>query len=394
MMKPLVSRKERPGRPDQELLDGSGRDDEAQQRLGPGHHVVVEDRVLEEVDQGLGAEDAHEEVGDREHQQEDGDSLDRIGGPGAQAAGEGAARRGAPLGDHLVVEPVGRGQALPGDHEAERLGVPGGQASPDPLHALPPLPGDPGGQPGLEGVVPGEQHEPERAPGEPSLGKERLELGQRRLDGLVVAGPELRDAGLGDPLEQERQAGPLHRHRGDDVDPQRGGEPVGVDAEAARGGLVGHVEREREGDAGLGELAGEEQPPPEVLGVADLKADVLRLAEQDVPRHLLVLRHGEQVVGARRVEHVPALAADLGRAPGDLDGGAGVVRDGDVLAGQRAEEDALAHVGIAHQHERAGRGHDLLVIERLGAGGRGGLRGHGRASFVPASPRRQRSQRP
>ena len=258
-----------------------------------------------------------------------------------------------------------------------------GQGAPDPLDALQPLGGRPGGQPGLERVVAGQHHEAEGAPGEARRGQERLEVGERRLDGRVVARPELGDARLRDPLEQERQAGALHRHGGDHVDPQRGGEPVGVDADPAGGGLVGHVERQREGDAGLGELAGEQEPAPEVLGVAHLKADVLRLAEQDVAGHLLVLGHGEQVVGARGVEHVPAQAADLGRAPRDLHGGARVVRDGDVLAGERAEEDALADVGVAHQHQRARGGHDLLVVERLAAGGGARRGGHGRSSLDP-----------
>ena len=104
----------------------------------------------------------------REHQQEDGDPLHRVGRPGADAAGQRAPRRDLPPRDHLVVQPVGGGEPLPGHHEAERLRVARRERAPDPLHPLPRLPGDPRGQPGLQRVVPGEQHEPERAPGEPS----------------------------------------------------------------------------------------------------------------------------------------------------------------------------------------------------------------------------------
>ena len=110
---------------------------------------------------------------------------------------------------------------------------------------------------------------------------------------------------------------------------------------------VGHLE--------LAELEGEQQGAAEVLGVGDLDDDRALLAAHgpdEVPGHLLVLAQGQERVEAGRVDDLGSVPA---RRPAvDLDGRAGVVRDGGPQAGERVEERALADVGVAEEDDLPG----------------------------------------
>ena len=69
-----------------------------------------------------------------------------------------------------------------------------------------------------------------------------------------------------------------------------------AEADAPLDGLVVHVQAEDLRQAHLGDLRGEEEGPPEVLGVGDLEHRHLAVAEQQVAGHPLVLGHRVEAV--------------------------------------------------------------------------------------------------
>ncbi len=91
-----------------------------------------------------------------------------------------------------------------------------------------------------------------------------------------------------------------------------------------------------------------------------------RRRQQDVAGDPLVLRERKQRGGARRVADAVAPAPDDDRrALGHLDRRAWVVGDRHVLAGQRAEQDALADVRVADEDDgAASRGPPELIRAR------------------------------
>jgi hypothetical protein len=102
---------------------------------------------------------------------------------------------------------------------------------------------------------------------------------------------------------------------------------------------------------------------------------------QNVARNARVLASGQQIVETGRVDDLGVASVENGLGAGDLHRGAGEVGDRDVVVGEIAEENALAHVGVADEHY-------LLADHAAGAAaGGGGLSvlvwrrgGHGRAS--------------
>ncbi len=148
------------------------------------------------------------------------------------------------------------------------------------------------------------------------------------------------------------EAGAGGRGRGQHRDPEPALELRGLDADAEVARLVLQVEDEHLRAPELGELRGEVEHAAEVLRVPDLDDDRVGLGEQDVARHLLVLRLRRQRVGPGRVDDLGHAGEGARPGAGDLDGGPGVVRDGDVRPGERAEDHALPDVGVAHQQQR------------------------------------------
>ncbi len=131
-----------------------------------------------------------------------------------------------------------------------------------------------------------------------------------------------------------------------------------VHRHAATRRLVTHVQAQRQRQFHLGQLDGEQQDAAQVLGIPDLQHAAITAVQQNVAGDLLVLGGGNQRVGSRCVHGIAAAPAPHGAggepAAADLHGGAGIVGDRDVGAGEPAEEDALADVGIAHQDEVPG----------------------------------------
>ena len=144
---------------------------------------------------------------------------------------------------------------------------------------------------------------------------------------------------------------PPDRHRAHDLHSEHLGEQIAIDLHPQLARLVGHVEIEREGDSHLGELRRDEERATQVLGVGDLHHGLGGLIEEDIAGDPLVLRHRHQTVHARGVDDLRGLAVNPGLAPSHGDGGARIVGDGDVATGEKSEDDALADVGIADQHD-------------------------------------------
>ena len=82
----------------------------------------------------------------------------------------------------------------------------------------------------------------------------------------------------------------------------------------------------------------------------------------DVAGHALLVVEARHAVDAGRVHHEVA----VGLALRDVDGGAGVVGDIHVQPGERVEEDGLADVRVAGEHQ--------LAIGRVDRGGDRGVR--------------------
>ena len=181
------------------------------------------------------------------------------------------------------------------------------------------------------------------------------EEGERRAghvlrDGQVVPWRAGRRERRGHALDSQAPGGHGGAHR----DAERRLEPAQVEPDPPRLRLVVHVEDENGRHLELAELQGEQQRAAQVLGVGDLDDDRALFpahGAHEVPGDLLVLAQRDERVEARGVDDLdvgPAEAAAV-----DLDGRAGVVRDGGPQAGERVEEGALAHVGVAEEDDAA-----------------------------------------
>ena len=206
-------------------------------------------------------------------------------------------------------------------------------------------------EPRDEGLVAHEDHESQRTGRNGRHGEQRHHRGDGLLDGRRVCDPGAALAGGRDA----RQEGPdplvTDGHRGYDADAQTLGEDRCVDADAAGGGFVDHVEAQDMGDPHLRELNGQQQRSIEVLRVGNHHHRLGPPIEQHVASHALVLRRREEGGGARGVDDGELAAVHDDDPGGDLHRGARVVRDRGVLSREGAEERALADVGVADEHD-------------------------------------------
>jgi hypothetical protein len=129
-------------------------------------------------------------------------------------------------------------------------------------------------------------------------------------------------------------------------------EPRHVDVDAARPRLVDHVEHQDHRQPELGELRGQHQRAAQVARVGDLDDQLGAALLQQIARDLLVLaeRPFERVhPGVSTMSQTSAPTVARPRVIATVV--PGIVRDRDVAAGQPAEDDALADVGIADQRD-------------------------------------------
>jgi hypothetical protein len=160
---------------------------------------------------------------------------------------------------------------------------------------------------------------------------------------------------LADRAPELVDADSARRHRRPHGDAEGLRESLRVDPQAARLGLVGHVQAEDGRDAELPELQREHEGAPEVLRVRDLDDGDIGIAPrrgEEVPRDPLVLGEGNEGVHAGRVHEL-----DSGSAREDaarhLNRRARVVRDRRAQPRERVEERALADVRVPHEEDPA-----------------------------------------
>jgi len=188
-------------------------------------------------------------------------------------------------------------------------------------------------------------------------------VGETRIEPAGMPGR----GGLRDETEQLVDA---HTHGGDgrvdrNAEPRR--ETGCVDLDAAGLAIVDHVQVEDHGDAELGQLQGQEEGAPQVLGITDLDDRIRPRGQDHVPGDFLVLGLGHQAVHARCIDDLIGLTVDPQMAARDFHRGAGVVGDDRILAGDLAEDHRFADIGIADKDDRtsvpAGFGHLVPVAE-------------------------------
>jgi hypothetical protein len=231
-------------------------------------------------------------------------------------------------------------------------------------------------QPRMHRFIATQQHDGEPAAVGVRLRKERHEPRDRRFDRRRVGEGEPAPPLVADGAAQVVQPLAPGRDRAEDAHAEPLLEPAAVDANTDLRRLVVHVEIEGEGEPELGQLRGEHERAPQVLGVGHLHDGARGTREQDIAGHGLVLGHGHEAVDSGRVEHFVRGAVDLGLAARHGDGGPGVVGNGDVAAGEEAEEHALADVRVAHEDDAGKRGgrHGAETEARLGGERRIGRR--------------------
>ncbi len=166
----------------------------------------------------------------------------------------------------------------------------------------------------------------------------------------VVVQERVRPAGLTEAAGQFADAFAAGGDGGHDRDAEFLGKRRNVDGDPARRGLVVHVERQHHRHAEFGEQRGQGQRAAQVLGVADLDEAARLLVEQRAHGGAFVVAARGQGEYARRVEQ-HRLAVEAGAGARDFDGGAGVVGNVDVGAGQTVKEDRLADVGMANEED-------------------------------------------
>ncbi len=148
------------------------------------------------------------------------------------------------------------------------------------------------------------------------------------------------------------QALPVDRHRLDHGNAEFGRKPCRVDIDAVAPRLVHHIEHENHRQAESGDLRGEHQRPAQVARVGHLDDDVGLAAGEETASDLFVLAQLPlEGVDPGAVDDVADLGADEGATGGQADGGAGVVRNRGVAAGQTAEDDALADIRVADEDD-------------------------------------------
>ena len=177
----------------------------------------------------------------------------------------------------------------------------------------------------------------------------------------VVVQQRARPAGLAEAAGQLADAFAAGGDGGQHRDAEFLGKRRNVDGDTARRGFVVHVERQHHRHAEFGEQRGQGQRAAQVLGVADLDETARLLVEQGAHRRPFVVAARGQSKDARRVEQ-HRLAVEAGARARDLDGGAGVVGNIDVGAGQPVKEHRLADIGVADEEDGGvgggGGGHD------------------------------------
>ena len=99
------------------------------------------------------------------------------------------------------------------------------------------------------------------------------------------------------------------------------------------------------------ELEGEEKAATQVLGIGHLDHGPGLFFQQNIPGNLLIFRHGDKAVRAGGVYQHKAATIQGGVPIGDFNGGAGVVGNRNIMAGEEAEDNALAHIGVAYQDD-------------------------------------------
>jgi hypothetical protein len=172
------------------------------------------------------------------------------------------------------------------------------------------------------------------------------------LDALRVVDGDRRAARARRLLRERADAFAGRGDRAHHVDGKCLREASGVDGQAARVRLVAHVQREHHRHAGLGERERDREAAAQMLRIGHLDQRGQVLVQQRAHRRALVVgarREGERAGG---VEDRRALVEARRRAR-DLDGGARVVRDRDVRAGQPVEHHRLADVRCADERIRA-----------------------------------------
>jgi hypothetical protein len=194
-----------------------------------------------------------------------------------------------------------------------------------------------------------EHHQRQRARRQRRGRKERQDPFHSPLHRLRIGHPGQARCGARDRQAQALDPLATHGHRGDDLHPQTARQQRGVDRHPPRVGLVHHVQAEDEGQSRLAQLESQEHRALQVLRVPHGDDAPRPPGQQDVAGDALVLGGREQGAGSRRVQHRDLVAAEDGRARGHLHRRPRVVGDGDVAAGEGAEQDALPHVGIADE---------------------------------------------
>ena len=184
---------------------------------------------------------------------------------------------------------------------------------------------------------------------------ELLDAGDVALEHRVVAQQRRRHGGARQRVGERGDAFAAGRYRGDHRHTQRLGQRGAIHRDAARPGLVGHVERHHHRHAELRQQRGEVERAAQVLGVADLHQAARVLFEQGAHGGALVVAARGQGEYARGVEQ-RGLAVEARRGARHLDRGAGVVRHRDVGAGEAMEQHRLADVGMADEGQGAKRG--------------------------------------
>ena len=326
-------------------------------------HEIAEGRVedalekvlFEQPDQRAGAEDADELVNEVEDAEQDGDAPHRVHHVLADALREQrAAARGAL--DDAGCQRFGGLAALAreqGRQAAAGSGTAGFAQRGDlrKLLACPLL------QPGGDLGVAAEIEDGQAAGGQPRVRRVPLDrLGDAAdagFDRRVVAQQRVRPAGVAEALGQFADAFAAGRDGSQHRDAEALGEGRDIDGDAARRGLVMHVQRQHHRHAEFGEQGGQRQRPAQVLGIADLDQAAAVLVEQGAHGGALVIAARGQREHARGVEQ-HRRAVEAGAGLGDLDGRPGIVGDIHVGAGQAVKKDRLADVRVADEEDGVG----------------------------------------
>ncbi len=130
-------------------------------------------------------------------------------------------------------------------------------------------------------------------------------------------------------------------------------QPPRVDSASSLLQLVEHVQDQHHRPAPLGELQGQQKRAAKVFGVRHLHDHRIAVLLQQLHRHPGIVASRLEVVDSGGVDDLCLATVEARPGANHLDGGAGIVRDGDVPMRQVLEENALADVRIAEKKSRS-----------------------------------------